>query len=800
MKKINKLLSILLATILILTLFPANLANATDDVITFSAQADVKGAKAGDVVNVNINMTETSEIAALTLSITYDNTALKILSANSHAKYSMEEFNTEFADNKLVYLGASAMTQAVSGTLFTIQFEVLKDGCTDIILSVDEIVDIDLNPLSSSAESTKIHYYDNGTVTTPTCTEQGYTTYACECGDTHNDNYVDANGHSFSGWSTETAPTCTESGLEKRTCSACNEAETNELSAIGHDYDYENGVLTRPTDSAKGYYTYTCKNDGNHTTTVEVESADYTEFDKAYNKIIGYLSDEDITAEAKGEILLAVQNATANNPNFFNNGNPRRDLIASEQEIVDDATQSANGIVAVVESKLSNCQSGNHDVKAYTPDNNATCTANGTKRGNCYVCGTEVVVTDENNPAFGHDIIVDDAVLPDCVNTGLTEGSHCSRCDDATVEQEIVPALGHSYNSVVTEPTCTESGYTTHTCSVCGDNYVDSQTNATGHNYAEEITKAATHTENGVMTYTCHCGDSYTETINATGDHYYVPTVTPPTCTEGGYTTYTCACNDSYVDDETPATGHSFGEWSTVTEPTCTAEGIEKRECADCDATETNELSATGHSYSSVVTASTCTETGYTTYTCANCDDSYVDDETPANGHSYNSVVTEPTCTENGYTTYTCANCDDSYVDDETPANGHSFTNGNCTVCGGEDPDYYVFSLKEPSIKTIRNKDGIILHTEIEGNVPEGSYVEWTSSNSNFDKTVMNKGNSLRVIANNKGYTTFTATLYDADGNELATDSVELYSKSGFFDKIGGFFRSIFGLAKIYEN
>ena len=685
MKKINKLLSILLATLLIMTLFPANLANAADDVITFSAQADTAGAKAGDVVNVNINMTETSKIAALTLSITYDNTALKILSANSHAKYSMEEFNTVFADNKLVYLGASAMNETVSGTLFTIQFEVLKDGCTEVSLSVNEIADIDLNPLESATKSTKIHYFDNGTATSPTCTKQGYTTYTCECGDTYNDNYVAAKGHSFGDWSTETAPTCTETGLEKRACSVCGETETNELSAIGHDYDYENGVLTRPTDSTKGYYVYLCKNDTNHRIFEDVESADYTEYDKAVEKLGEYLSNSNLTPEAKEFIVSECVKIIQNNDEFYESGiKERRNLIASEQHIIDKVTNELNEHYQVVDSFIANCEAGNHDVREYVSDDNATCTENGTKRGNCYVCGTEVVVTDENNPAFGHDIIVDDAVLPDCVNTGLTEGSHCSRCDDATVEQEIVSALGHSYNSVVTEPTCTESGYTTHTCSVCGDNYADSQTNATGHNYAEEIIIPATHTENGLMTYTCHCGDSYTETINATGAHFYVPTVTPPTCTEDGYTTYTCACGDSYVDNE-------------------------------------------------------------------------------------------------------------------TPANGHSFTNGICTVCGDEDPDYYVFSIKTPSQTIIRNKDGIILHAEIEGNTPEGSYVEWASSNGNFDETVMNEGNSLRVIANKKGYTTFTATLYDADGNALATESVELYSKSGFFDKIGGFFRSIFGSTKIHE-
>lgn len=110
----------------------------------------------------------------------------------------------------------------------------------------------------------------------------------------------------------------------------------------------------------------------------------------------------------------------------------------------------------------------------------------------------------------------------------------------------------------------------------------------------------------------------------------------------------------------------------------------------------------------------------------------------------------------------------------------------------------FTFSIQEPSTTTIRNKDGIILHANIEGNAPAGSYVVWTSNNSNFDEDA--DGNDLTVIAKNKGYTTFTATLYDAGGNVLATDSVELYSNSGFFQKIGGFFRSLFGTTKIYEN
>lgn len=40
------------------------------------------------------------------------------------------------------------------------------------------------------------------------------------------------------------------------------------------------------------------------------------------------------------------------------------------------------------------------------------------------------------------------------------------------------------------------------------------------HNYISAVTAAATCTTSGVRTYTCSCGDSYTETIAATGHHY----------------------------------------------------------------------------------------------------------------------------------------------------------------------------------------------------------------------------------------------------------------------------------------
>ena len=81
-----------------------------------------------------------------------------------------------------------------------------------------------------------------------------------------------------------------------------------------------------------------------------------------------------------------------------------------------------------------------------------------------------------------------------------------------------VEAHEHSYTAVVTPPTCTEKGYTTHTCS-CGDSYVDTYVDALGHAWdSGTVTKQPTATETGIRTYTCtRCHETKTESIPATG-------------------------------------------------------------------------------------------------------------------------------------------------------------------------------------------------------------------------------------------------------------------------------------------
>ena len=72
----------------------------------------------------------------------------------------------------------------------------------------------------------------------------------------------------------------------------------------------------------------------------------------------------------------------------------------------------------------------------------------------------------------------------------------------------------HSYKDVVTAPTCTEKGYTTHTCA-CGDSYVDTYVDALGHSWdSGKVTKQPTETETGIRTYACtRCSATKTESI-----------------------------------------------------------------------------------------------------------------------------------------------------------------------------------------------------------------------------------------------------------------------------------------------
>ena len=182
-------------------------------------------------------------------------------------------------------------------------------------------------------------------------------------------------------------------------------------------------------------------------------------------------------------------------------------------------------------------------------------------------------------------------VTVDASNTKYASYSSSSYASFRCVE-----AHEHSYTAVVTPPTCTEKGYTTHTCA-CGESYVDTYVDALGHSWDNgKVTKEPTETETGVKTFTCtRCGETRTETMPVIPHvHSYKDVVTAPTCTEKGYTTHTCACGDSYVDTYTDALGHAWDEGEVTKEATETTQGSMTYTCTRCPATKRDILPASG--------------------------------------------------------------------------------------------------------------------------------------------------------------------------------------------------------------
>ena len=119
-----------------------------------------------------------------------------------------------------------------------------------------------------------------------------------------------------------------------------------------------------------------------------------------------------------------------------------------------------------------------HDYDEWTVTTQPTCTAAGIETRTCTRCNASE--TRDIN-ALGHDIKHHAAKTATCTEKGWAAYDTCSRCNYSTYKE--IAATGHHHNAVVTAPTCTAKGYTTHTCA-CGDSYKDSYTNALGHNYA----------------------------------------------------------------------------------------------------------------------------------------------------------------------------------------------------------------------------------------------------------------------------------------------------------------------------
>ncbi len=135
------------------------------------------------------------------------------------------------------------------------------------------------------------------------------------------------------------------------------------------------------------------------------------------------------------------------------------------------------------------------------------------------------------------------------------DGSNNQRHHIIVYDVPACVAYGHNYTTSVTAPTCTTVGYTTYTCTVCGDSYKANET-------AIDENAHVFDDENDISCNNC----DFVKEIECT-EHSYAGVITAPDCVNGGFTTYTCTkCGDTYVDDATEALGHSYESTNSYTD------------------------------------------------------------------------------------------------------------------------------------------------------------------------------------------------------------------------------------------
>lgn len=238
------------------------------------------------------------------------------------------------------------------------------------------------------------------------------------------------------------------------------------------------------------------------------------------------------------------------------------------------------------------------------------------------------------------------------------DGGHyyASTCGHTDVKKDYT---AHSYSENVTEPTCTEQGYTSYTCE-CGKAYKDSYTSATGHEFEETMTS-----DSGGHWYKSACEHEVTTGYSA---HSFESALTEPTCTEQGYTTFTCGCGYSYVGDYTSETGHVVLSWTEVSSAlydakTCKHAVSYTGICSECDAPQQKTEYVEKHAFTYVVKEgfeATCVSEGTKLQFCKNADCKYsatAKAEVSYRDDSAHSWVADTAQTNSAMTSYHCTGC-----------------------------------------------------------------------------------------------------------------------------------------------
>lgn len=561
--------------------------------------------------------------------------------------------------------------------------------------------------------------YHIKSVVAPTCTAEGYTIYECNevPGLTYKGDYKAKLPHAYDAGKVTKPATIYEKGVKTFTCTSCGATYTEDIPVV--EKTWHKGNTVAPTCTEKGYTIYICDQDSALT-----EKRDYT-------NALGHAWDTGTVTTAATCTTAGVKTYTCTRNGCAETKTEEIPALGhkwDEGTVTTPATCEAVGVktykcqnAACTETKTEEIPALGHKWDNGTVTKAPTCTEDGVKTFTCLNDGshtyTEVV------PATGH-AWDDGVVTKEATYEEDGERTYTCQNDNTHVHKEVIPALGYTFTETVVPPTCTEDGYTLHTCNENpAKTYKDTPVAALGHQY-EEVTTPATCGASGSVDNVCErCNDKqHVSDLPATGEHQWDEGVVTkePTATETGIKTFTCkVCQAAKTEDipkvhthdytrlgeiiegpycETegkrwmycsyegcnervlmPVPAIGYHDWDTehtecLKKATCTEKGTMRMHCKrDASHTMTYDYGGTGHIWDEgvITTPPTYDEYGVKTLHCKNCDATTTEKVLPTK-YTFTVTVVPPTCTEDGYTMHKC-NQDDSlsYKDNIVHSTGH---------------------------------------------------------------------------------------------------------------------------------